>query len=125
MAHTYKQVHRTTTVREGDNDLIENNAVVPGTFTAARVVSLVGGIIMAVLAMRFLLSLLGANRENAFASFIYAISYPFAAPFFGLFNYQPQFGVVRFEFETLVAIAFWGFVTWMIARLLTVRDIVD
>jgi hypothetical protein len=119
MAHTYRQVHRTTTVREGDDDIIGAG---PASYTAARIVSLIGGIIMTVLALRFLLSLLGANRGNTFASVIYNVSHPFVAPFFGLFNYQPQFGVVRFEFETLIAIAFWGFLTWMVVRLITIGE---
>jgi hypothetical protein len=122
MAETYKEVQRTTTVREGDADEpVQTQAVVTdGTTLAARIVSLIGGIIMAILAMRFVLSLLGANRGNVFADFIYTFSQPFAAPFFGLFNYQPQFGVVRFEFETLIAIGFWGFITWVIIQVITI-----
>jgi hypothetical protein len=85
----------------------------------ARIISLIGGLIMASLAIRFLLSLLAANRANPFASFIYTVSHPFVAPFFGLFNYNEQLGAMRFEFETLIAIVFWGFVTWMVTRLLT------
>ena len=123
MAHTYRQVQRTTTVREADpaDDVVVARTT-DGLSLAARIVSLVGGIIMTVLALRFVLSLLGANRGNAFASFIYNVSHPFVAPFFGLFNYQPQFGVVRFEFETLIAIAFWGFVTWLIVHLITIGE---
>lgn len=90
------------------------------TTTIARIVSLIGGLITAVLALRFILSILGANPANAFASFIYRVSHPFVAPFFGLFNYQGELGVARFEFETLIAILFWGVITWMIVRLLTV-----
>ncbi len=119
MAHVYREV-RQTTVR--DPDLVAPAVVHNGTNMAARIVSLIGGIIVALLGLRFILSLLGANRANAFASFIYSASHPFVAPFFGLFNYQEQIGVVRFEFETLIAIAFWSFVTWMIVRLLTIGD---
>jgi len=122
MAHTYKQVQRTTTVRERDPDEVVDITPSEGTNLAARIVSLAGGVVMSLLAIRFLLSLLGANRENAFASFIYNITYPFTAPFFGLFNYTPQYGAVRFEFETLVAIAFWGFLTWLIVRLITIGE---
>lgn len=124
MAHTYRQVQRTTSVKEGDDNdevVVHDTAhVSSGAVIAARVVSIVGGIVLALLAMRFVLSLLGANRANAFADFIYTTSHPFASPFFGLFNYQPQFGVVRFEFETLIAMAFWGFVTWLVIQLITV-----
>lgn len=122
MAQTYKQVQRTTTVRERDPDEIVDITPSEGANLAARLVSLAGGVIMAVLAMRFLLSLFGANRGNVFADLVYNISYPFVAPFFGLFNYTPQFGAVRFEFETLIATMFWGFMTWLIVRLITIGE---
>ena len=120
MAQTYREVRRTV-VR--DPDVVDREVVDRsdyGMTTAARIVSLIGGTIMALLGLRFVLSLLGANPANAFANFIYSVSHPFVAPFFGLFNYRGELGVVRFEFETLIAILFWGFVTWIIVRLLTV-----
>lgn len=115
MAQIYREVRET---KDSDVPL----AVHRGTNMAARIVSLIGGIIVALLGLRFVLALLGANPANAFASFIYNVSHPFVAPFFGLFNYQGQLGVVRFEFETLIAMLFWSFVTWMIVRLLTIGD---
>lgn len=120
MANTYKEVQRTV-VRDNDPDVVDESRVVTtGENIAARIVSLIGGIVLAILGMRFVLSLLGANRGNVFADFIYSVSNPFVAPFFGLFNYTPQFGVVRFEFETLIAMAFWGFVTWIIIQMVTI-----
>lgn len=91
-----------------------------GSSIAARLVSLVGFIIFALLAFRFVLSLLGANRNNAFADFIYGVSYPLVAPFFGLFNYTPQFGTARFEFETLIAMLFYAIVIGIVIRLVTI-----
>jgi len=85
-----------------------------------RIIYLVGGIIIALLALRFLLSLLGANKGNGFADFIYSASHPFVAPFFGLFNYDEQIGVSRFEFETLVAIVVYAIVMAILARLVTI-----
>lgn len=126
MAYVSRQTD--TVTRSTDDDYVEEKPVVRRDDTAApasvaaRVIYLIGGIIIALLSFRFLLSLLGANRENTFASLIYGLSYPFAAPFFGLFNYQPQFGVVRFEFETLVAIMFWAFVTWGLVRIATLSS---
>ncbi len=119
MARAYREV-RQTVVR--DPDYTVPPIVRTGTNLAARLVSLVGGMIVTVLSLRFILSLLGANRGNIFANFIYNASHPFVAPFFGLFNYQEQIGVVRFEFETVIAIVFWSFVTWMIIRLITIGD---
>jgi hypothetical protein len=87
---------------------------------AERLIYYVGGVIMSIIALRIILSLMGANRGNGFASFVYSVSYPFVAPFFGLFNYKMQYGVSRFEFESLVALVVWGMITAAIARLVTI-----
>jgi hypothetical protein len=87
---------------------------------AERVVYLVGGILLALLTVRFLLSLLGANRGNGFADFIYDTSHPFVASFFGLFNYDETFGKSRFEFETLIAIVVYAIIMAIVARLVTI-----
>ncbi len=89
---------------------------------AKRVVWFIAGIILTLLAFRFVLSLLGANRNNGFADFIYSVSHPFVAPFFGLFNYQAQYGVSRFEFETLIAMAVYAVVAAGIAYLVTITS---
>lgn len=87
---------------------------------AERVIWLIVGVIMGLLALRFLLRLLGANQNNGFADFIYSISQPFASPFFGLFNYTADLGRGRFEFETLVAILVYGLLGWLLAKIATV-----
>ena len=121
MAQTYREVRRSV-LREPDvvdGEVVDRNDY--GMATAARVVSFIGGIIISLLGLRFILALLGANPANAFANFVYGITHPFVVPFFGLFNYREQLGIGRFEFETIVAMLFWGFVTWMIVRLLTIN----
>lgn len=90
-------------------------------YTAARIVWYVAGVILALLALRFLLALLGANPANAFANFIYSVSYPFVAPFFGLFSYRLAYGVSRFEIYTLVAMVIYALIAWGIARLITIN----
>lgn len=119
MARVYREVRQTTI---GDPDIAAPTAVRSGTNLVARIVSLLGGIIVALLALRFILSLLGANPGNTFANLIYNLSYPFVAPFFGLFSYRGELGVGRFDYETLIAMAFWSFATWAIARLITIGD---
>lgn len=70
----------------------------------AQVVWLLIIIILVLLAIRVLFALLGANLDNAFASFIYSVTEPFVVPFRGLLQVgEVQYGVSRFEFETLVA----------------------
>ena len=89
---------------------------------AERVVWFVAGIILVLLAFRFLLSFLGANTTNGLANFVYSTSHPFVAPFFSLFKYNDYvYGVSRFEVYTLVAILFYAVVAWGIAKMVTLN----
>ena len=90
----------------------------PGT-VAARVIWYVAGVLLVLLAFRFVLALLGANPSNGFANFIYGTSHPFVAPFFSLFSYNTQLGVSRVEIYTLVAMAVYAVIAWGLARLVT------
>jgi hypothetical protein len=93
----------------------------PASFTAARVVWYIAGVIITLLGIRFVLALLGASQGSAFVNFIYGLSYPFAAPFFGVFGYHTQYGVSRIEVSTLVAMAIYALLAWGIVRLITIR----
>lgn len=66
--------------------------------------------------IRFVLLALGANPESAFAGFIYAITYPFVAPFLGLFGLarEPQYGISILEMSDIVAIAIYYLFAWII-----------
>lgn len=119
MTETYRKVETQQTTDSPPTETVNPQAEYRMT-VAERLVYLIGGIIIALLAVRFLLSLLGANRNNGFADFIYTLSHPFAAPFFGLFNYKEQFGSSRFEFETIVAIAVYAIIMAIVARLVTI-----
>ncbi len=81
-----------------------------------RIVWFLVGVVVALLLLRFILALLGANLENAFASFIYALSEPFVYGFRGLLQVgQFQAGVSRLELETLIAALVYTLVGWGIA----------
>jgi uncharacterized protein YggT (Ycf19 family) len=89
--------------------------------TLTDAVWFVAGVILILLAFRFVLSLLGANSTNGFANFIYTTSHPFVAPFFGLFNYNNiQYGISRFEVYTLVAMAVYSAIAWALTALLNI-----
>ncbi len=75
------------------------------------------GALGVLLILRVLLRLLGANPDNQFAGFIYALSSPFVTPFETLFT-TPTFGNSAFEFNALIAIAVYGLLTWLVIRLL-------
>lgn len=99
-----------------DREIVEDRSRVVIT----NIINIIASFVIGLLALRFVLSLLGANRGNPFANFIYDASRPLVQPFFGLFNYQPQFGVVRFEFETLVAIVVYALLFMVISRLVNI-----
>ena len=106
---------RRTQVVDNRDQVVTHDSV------AARVVWLIAGIIATILAFRFVLILMGANSANGFANFIYSVSHPFAAPFFGLFSYTQQYGQSRFELSTLFAIAVYLLVAFGIAKAITIR----
>jgi uncharacterized protein YggT (Ycf19 family) len=87
---------------------------------AERVIWFVAGVIISVLALRFVFALLGANPNNAIANFIYTVSHPFVAPFFSLFRYNYTAGASRFEIYTLVAIVIYSLIAAGLARLVTI-----
>ena len=97
------------------------NETVSGPTLLARIVWYVAGVLLALLAFRFVLAALGANPNNAFADFIYDVSHPFVAPFFSLFGYNLQYGVSRIEVYTVVAMAVYALVAYGLAELATLR----
>jgi YggT family protein len=86
----------------------------------ARVISLIGGVIIALLGLRFLFILLGANPLNGFVNFIYDVSRPFVQPFYGMFSTEPTFTKAHFELATLVAIIVYALVTLLLVKLATI-----
>jgi cation transport ATPase len=103
--------------REVVRDVVDDS---PGVI-AARVVWLIAGVILTLLAIRFVFIMLGANPNSGFVNFIYSVSHPFAAPFFGIFGYTQSLGNAKVEWTTLVAMAVYALIAWGIARLLTIR----
>ena len=87
-------------------------------YRVVQLVYFIGGLVEALLALRFIFQLLGANRGSQFVDFIYDLSQPLVAPFFGIFGSTPAFGVGRLEIETLVALLVYAFVTYLVARLI-------
>lgn len=107
-----------TTVRE------VNDSSVDGTETQDLLTNLIwfiSGVILVVLAFRFVFALLGANPANGFADFVYDISYPLVAPFFGLFSYDYQYGISKFETYTLVAMMVYSVIAWGLTALINLN----
>ncbi len=87
-------------------------------------VYLVFGLIESLIAIRFILLLLGANISSEFVSWIYAWSQPFVAPFANIFGQHTTVagpGVVTasvFDWTALIALIVYGLVGWALSRVL-------
>lgn len=74
------------------------------------------GLIEAVLALRFVLKLLGANPGAGFTDFIYGLSGFFAAPFLAVFPSGRVEGSI-FEWSTILAMVIYWLIALGIIRL--------
>jgi hypothetical protein len=123
-----EQDRQTTEVRKsneqvGDTNIqrqsVEKKVAVSGVVIAQRVIYYVGGVIVALLLVRLVLQLLGANEGSDFVGFIYALSGIFVMPFYGIFG-EPVFGRSHFETSALVAIIVYALLAVGIAKLITI-----
>ena len=87
---------------------------------AKRIVYYIGGVIIALIALRFLFLLLGANRGSGFVDFIYDVSSFFVAPFVGIFG-EPTLGVSYVETSSIVAIVVYALIVVGIGKLFTLN----
>jgi len=114
---------RETNEQVGDTNVrrqtVATRTSVPGSIVAQRVVYYIVGVIVALLILRVIFLLLGANQGNAFVDALYGISGFFAAPFYGIFSYQPAYGKSVLEVSSLVAIVIYVLIGWLVARLFT------
>jgi hypothetical protein len=97
---------------------VRSDHTVSGNVMAKRIVYYIGGVLLALLALRFIFALFGAWEGSAFVSFIYNLTDIFVMPFYGIFG-EPVRGESRFETSTLVAIGIYSLVIAAIGKLLT------
>lgn len=81
-----------------------------------RTIYLVFGLIEALLAIRFVLKALGANADAGFAQLVYAVTGPLVAPFVGLFGTPQGASGAVLEVHTLIALAIYAIVAWLLVR---------
>ncbi len=89
-----------------------------GVVILQRIVWFIVGVINALLAIRFVLLLLGANHSAGFVDFIYGITSIFVAPFVGIFG-EPTYGKFMFDVSSLLAIVIYSLIAWGIVKLVT------
>jgi len=74
------------------------------------------GVVEAVIAIRLILRLFGANAQAGFAQLIYGVTGPLVAPFQGLFGTVQSEGNVL-EPQSLVALVVYALVAWLVVKL--------
>jgi hypothetical protein len=87
-----------------------NSPTTKPLYRGTQVVWYILGLIEVLLAFRFVLKFLAANPDAGFTSFIYGVTYVFAAPFLSVFRITQIAGSV-FEWTTILAM----FVYWVVA----------
>jgi hypothetical protein len=75
------------------------------------------GVLNGLIGLRFLLKLMAANPQNPFASLIYFLTHPFIWMFQDLTR-TPRFEGIEIEFFSLIAIAVYGLLGWIIVQLI-------
>jgi hypothetical protein len=89
------------------------------TFKATQIVWLILAILEALLALRFILKLIGANPASPIAVFIYGFTSLFLFPFAGL-TATPAAGGMVLEIPTMIAMLVYGLIGWAIERIIWV-----
>lgn len=117
---------RQTNERQGDANISRTDVVTSskpgGAVIAKRTVYYVAGFIIALLALRIIFLLLAANQGSPFVDFIYGISGFFAAPFFGIFSYEPSYGKSVLELSSIVAIIVYALAVYGLGKLFTLTS---
>ncbi len=104
-----------------DRPVAARTAVVePVESRATQIVYLILTIVEALLAMRLILRLLGANSANAFVALIYNITYPLIVPFTGIFTLPANLGVAGFELATLIAMVVYLLLAYVIVAIIRI-----
>jgi len=85
-------------------------------FRSYQVIWYILGVIEVLLAFRVVLKLLGASTLSGFTNFIYAISRPFALPFFGILRTTASSDLV-FEWSTLIGMVVYVIIAYGLVEL--------
>ncbi len=86
-------------------------------YRTSQIVWFILGLIEILLALRFVLKLLGANTQAGFTQFIYGVTGVIAGPFYLVFKVsQVQSNI--FEWSTLLAMFVYLVVAWLIVKVL-------
>jgi hypothetical protein len=71
-------------------------------------------ILEVLLAIRFLFDLFNASSLNLLSKLVHVVTFPFTAPFWGLFGGNPSFALSKGELETLAAMLIYPMIVWTV-----------
>ena len=91
-------------------------ASVKPLYRGTQIVWYVFSVIEALLLLRFVLKMIGANTGAAFTDLIYSLTAPLVAPFMYIVG-SPNVAGAVFEWSTLIALLVYWLVAWGIVRL--------
>jgi len=86
------------------------------TFKATQLIWLLFGILIALIALRIGLMLIGANPASPIVALIYGFTGLFLFPFTGLIN-SPTSGNMVLELSSVFAMLIYGLVAWAIVKI--------
>jgi YggT family protein len=114
------QINNTDRIRTATNRTSALRVFTISSETLRRITGLIQlafGILNGLIGLRFLLKLMAANPQNAFARMIYFITQPFIWIFQDLTR-TPAFEGIEIEFFSLIAIVVYALLGWIIVQLL-------
>jgi hypothetical protein len=85
------------------------------SFKLTQLVWLLFGILVALIALRIGLKLIGANPESPIVALIYGSTYLFLFPFEGLIA-SPTMGSMVLELSSMFAILIYALIAWVVER---------
>jgi uncharacterized protein YggT (Ycf19 family) len=101
----------------GHESVVRSETRRPVEAIIVNVVYFIFSVIIALLALRFALLLLGANEAAPFVQLIYALTAPLMAPFFAVFGRTVIEGSV-FEWSALLAMVVYALLVWGLMALI-------
>jgi uncharacterized membrane protein len=88
-------------------------------FQLTRIIWTILGVLEIMLALRFVLKLIGANPNSGFAQFMYGITGLFMAPFTGLISSWSN-GETILEVTVLIAMLVYALFFWVVVRVIPI-----
>jgi len=101
-----------------------NSPTTKSLYKGTQIVWYIFGFLEALLAMRFILKLLGANPDAGFSSLIYDLSHIFVAPFLAVFE-MTKVDTSVFEWTTLLAMFVYYLIAWALIKLFFISKTVS